>query len=71
MQTGLSADAELSLFYYNDAQTNQCLIMSHEHPQKFQGALAAKSLADHTVFLDWLNPNASSIWKAGLKDLYS
>ena len=36
----------------------------------FNGSLVMKVWPNHTVFIDWLHPNATQFWSRGLLDLY-
>ncbi len=45
--------------------------MSSMNPSEFQGAISQKVWANHTVFLDWFNSNASLVWYKGLQDLWN
>jgi alpha-glucosidase (family GH31 glycosyl hydrolase) len=37
---------------------------------EYKGALVMKVWPNHTVFIDWLSPDAGELWHTGLYDLY-
>jgi alpha-glucosidase len=69
VDAGISAD-DITNKYFAQAATQDLLIKSSIHPDKFNGALSTTVWPNHTVFLDFLSPNATKIWEEGLKDLY-
>lgn len=38
---------------------------------EYNGSLVMKVWPNHTVFLDWFNPNTSKVWNSGLSDLFN
>lgn len=62
LDAGISADDKNNK-YYKMAQELDVLIKSTIHPNNdYNGALVMKVWPNHTVFIDWLHPNASTLW---------
>ena len=66
MDAGLSAD-DVNNKYFQLAKDMDVLIKTTVHTDEvtektYGGALVMKVWPNHTVFIDWLHPNASYVW---------
>ena len=69
VDAGISADDPRNK-YFVQANAGNKLIKSFIHPDKYNGALSTTVWPKHTVFLDFMDEGACSIWEQGLSDLH-